>query len=371
MRLVVNPVASRGAYTQQEAKIASRSAAEAARREISSWPGYAPTPVRPLPELAQEIGVREVWLKDESDRLGQGSFKALGGAYATALKLRELNVAGAVTLCCATEGNHGRSVAFAAKRLGCKAVVYVGERALDYKVAAIEALGARVVRTSGTFDDAARLAQGTARAEGWILISDTNDPMDETVHRVMQGYGVIALELLEQFSGRDFPTHIFIQGGAGGLAAGIAGVLSDVLRERRPTLLVVEPETAACLLESATRLAPARIRGELRTRMQMLAVGEASPAAWPLLQRRIDAFMAIADRPAVQAAARLNAPEGRRPPLGIGVTGAASLGGLLELARNSEFAAVLRLDAAARVLVFGTEAGPPPGTDHDGTDLRA
>lgn len=359
MRLVVNPVASRGAYTEQEARIISRTAAETARLEISGWPGYALTPVRPLQAIAQELGVGEVWLKDESGRLGQGSFKALGGAYATALKLRELDVAGPVTLCCATEGNHGRSVAYAAKRLGCKAVIYMSEHALDYKVAAIEALGARVMRTSGTFDDAARLAQQAAKAEGWVLISDTNDPTDLTVHRVMQGYGVMALELLEQFAGHNFPTHVFIQGGVGGLAAGVIGVFSDVLKDRRPTFIVVEPETAACLLESATRLAPSRIEGALRTQMQMLAVGEASPAAWPVLQRRADAFMAITDPPAIRVAARLNTAEGDRPPLDIGITGAASMAGLFELARSAELATVLRLNEEARVLVFGTEAGRP------------
>lgn len=359
MRLVVNPFASRGAYTQLEARITSRTAAEAARREISEWPGYARTPLRELTGIARELGLSELWLKDESDRLGQGSFKALGGAYATALKLREMHVAGPVTLCCATEGNHGRSVAFAAKRLGCNAVIYMSEHALDYKAAAIEALGARVIRTSGTFDDAARLAQRTAQTEGWVLISDTSDPADNTVHRVMQGYGVMALELLEQFAGRGFPTHVFVQGGVGGLAAGVFGVLSDVLGDQRPMFIVVEPEAAACLFESATRFAPSRIEGELRTQMKMLAVGEASPAAWPVLQRRADAFMAIADEPAVRTAARLSEAEGDRPALDIGITGAASLAGVFELARNTELAAVLGLNAGARVLAFGTEAGRP------------
>ena len=359
MRLVVNPVAGRSAYTKEEARITSRAAAEHARVVISGWPGYAPTPVHSLDAIAAELGLNRVWLKDESGRLGQGSFKALGGAYATSIRLREAHVTGQVTLCCATEGNHGRSVAYAAKRLGCAAVIYMSEHALDYKAAAIEALGARVIRTPGTFDAAARLAQRAAEDEGWVLIPDTSDPGDPTVQLVMQGYGVMALELLERLDSDQFPTHIFLQGGVGGLAAGVIGVLSDVLGVKRPTFVVVEPESAACLLDSATRFAPSIIKGELRTRMQMLAVGEASPAAWPILQGRVDAFMAIEDGAAIQTADRLNRAELGRDRLDIGVSGAASLAGVFELARKPQLAQLLGLSSGARVLAFGTESGPP------------
>ncbi|MGA9796273.1 MAG: pyridoxal-phosphate dependent enzyme [Rhizomicrobium sp.] len=359
MKLLINPLAKRDGYTPEEALVTTRLFAEEARREISHWPGYATTPLRSLDGVATELGVAQVLLKDESARLGQGSFKSLGGAYAAAMKLRELSPSGRVTLACATDGNHGRSVAFAANRLGCDAVIYMHENALEYKAEAIRQLGARVVRTPGVYDDSVRMVKGDAEREGWLLISDTSDPNDLTVMRVMRGYGVMVLEILEQLAGQAMPTHVFTQGGVGGLTAGVAGVFTDVLGPDRPTLIVVEPETASCLMESALRFQPSSVGGDLHTEMHMLAAGEASSAAWPVLQRRIDAFMAINDAPALGAAARLNAREGDRAALDIGVTGAASLAGAMELLKRAELAALVGFNANSRVLVFGTEAGPP------------
>jgi len=181
MKLLINPLATRDEYAPQEALVTTRLLAEEARREISQWPGYGTTPLRPLVEVASELGVAEVLLKDESGRLGQGSFKSLGGAYAAAMKLRDLAPGSRVTLACATDGNHGRSVAFAASRLGCDAVVYMHENALEYKAEAIRQLGARVVRTPGVYDDSVRMVKADAEREGWLLISDTSDPNDLTV----------------------------------------------------------------------------------------------------------------------------------------------------------------------------------------------
>src|SRR5262249_55978696 len=152
-----------------------------------------------------------------------------------------------VTLCCATDGNHGRSVAFAARQLGCKAVVYVHEQVSPVKAAAIEALGARVERVPGTYDDAVRRARSAAAERNWLLVQDkSTDPLDETTLLVMQGYTVMVLEILEQLADQPLPTHVFLQAGVGGLAGAIAGALADMLGERRPMIVVVEPEAAAC-----------------------------------------------------------------------------------------------------------------------------
>jgi len=203
------------------------------------------------------------------------------------------------------------------------------------------------------------MVKADAERQGWLLISDTSDPNDLTVMRVMRGYGVMVLEIIEQLEGKAMPTHVFTQGGVGGLTAGVAGVFTDMLGPNRPTFIVVEPETASCLMESALRFQPSGVGGDLHTEMHMLAAGEASPAAWPVLQRRIDAFMAISDAPALNAAARLNASEGTRAALDIGVTGAASLAGAMELLKRPALAELVGLNAESRVLVFGTEAGPP------------
>jgi diaminopropionate ammonia-lyase len=302
------------------------------------------------------LGIGELYYKDESERLGQGSFKALGGAYAATLRLRHPAATHPVTLCCATDGNHGRSVAFAAHRHGCECVVFMHEHAPAGKEAAIRALGARVVRVDGNYDDSVRIARQTAGDQGWLLVADTSDdPMDLTTRHVIQGYGVMMLEVLEQLSSASRPTHVFIQCGVGGFAAAVAGVLADVCGEERPTLIVVEPEAAACVMESALHGVPSKVGGDLRTQMAMLSTGEASPVAWPVLHQRADAFIAIDDASAI--AATVDLADSQEAPLNVGVSGAAGYAGLVESLRDSQAASILGLDAESRVLVFGTEQG--------------
>lgn len=355
MRIVLNPLASKAPYSAREALVASGELASAALREISQWPEYCVTPLLSLGALATELGIAELLYKDESNRLGQGSFKTLGGAYAAMLKLRQERSNDPVTLCCATDGNHGRSVAFAAQRHGCECVVFMHEHASAEKERAIAALGARVTRVAGTYDDSVRHARETAAERGWVLVPDTSeDPFDETTRQVVQGYGVMMLEVIDQLAQSGPPTHVFVQGGVGGLAAAVAGALAEAYGANRPKMVIVEPEAAACLLQSALNGAPSKVSGDLRTAMEMLSTGEASPVAWPVLQGRADVFIAIDDAVAVETARELrSAPQGRQ--LNVGVSGAAGVAGLIELLRHREAAAILGLGTDSKVLVFGTE----------------
>lgn len=360
MRVVLNPLAARTDYTQAEARIVSSSLAETARREISQWPGYEVTPLRTLDGLARELGLGQVLYKDESGRLGQGSFKTLGGAYAATLELREAGAKAKVTLCCATDGNHGRSVAFAAARFGQACVVFMHEHASAAKAAAISALGARVVRVQGTYDDSIREARAAAAREGWLLVPDTSeDEHDPITRRVMQGYGVMVLEIFEQLRDSQPPTHVMLQAGVGGLAAAVAGLFAEVYGARRPLSIIVEPEAAACLLESALQQRAAQIDGDLMTAMDMLSAGEASPVAWPILERRADVFVAIDDAAAIEVTRQLSAGSTHSAALDVGVSGAAGVAGLIELLKHGELATLLQLNASSRVLVFGTEQGTP------------
>ncbi|MBN9563302.1 MAG: diaminopropionate ammonia-lyase [Alphaproteobacteria bacterium] len=325
-----------------------------AKAAITGWPEYAPTPLRDLPEIARGAGVAAVRLKDEAGRFGLGSFKALGGAYAVAEALRGQHKPEAVTVTCATDGNHGRAVAWGARRCGCRCVVFVHEAVSAGRAAAIAALGAELRRVPGTYDDAVREAERVAQQEGWSVISDTSWPgYLEVPRRVMQGYRLMADEALEQWDGAA-PSHVFIQAGVGGVAAAVAVQLRARLTPP-PALIVVEPDRAACLLASAELGAPTSVPGTLDTVMAGLACGEPSLLAWQELDRSAAAFMAIPDE-AAPPAMRLLADAG----IVTGESGAAGLAALRLAAADPAARAALGLGAESRVLLFGTEGATDP-----------
>ncbi|MCC6719865.1 MAG: diaminopropionate ammonia-lyase [Acetobacteraceae bacterium] len=346
-----------------------------AAAEITSWPGYAPTPLLELAEIARAAGLGAVRLKDEAPRFGLGSFKALGGAYAVAQALAaELARRGVaaqagsaelvartyaaatrdITVTCATDGNHGRSVAWGAQRFGCRCVIYVHETVSQGRVEAIARYGAEVRRVPGTYDDAVREAARVAAAEGWFVISDTSYAGYTTVPvDVMQGYRLMAEEALDQWQGAP-PTHCFMQGGVGGAAAAVSVQLRARVQPR-PLFIVAEPDRAACLLASAEAGEPVAIPGELDTLMAGLACGEPSLLAWQELSRAADAFMAVPDEAAVDCM-RLLARQG----IVAGESGVAGLAALLLAAADPAARAALNLGPDSRVLLFSTEGATDP-----------
>ena len=345
-----------------------------ARAEITSWPGYAPTPLVPLPDVAAAARVASVHLKDEAGRFGLGSFKALGGAYAvlgvltaelarsgaaasaTAADLetgRYAEAAARVTVCSATDGNHGRSVAWGAQRFGAACHIFVHETVSPGRIDAIARYGATVHRVPGTYDDAVREADACAKREGWTLVSDTSYPGYTDIPRdVMQGYRLMPDEALDQVPAP--PTHVFIQAGVGGVAAAVSVQLRARL-DPAPTLVVVEPNGAACLLASAEVQAINTVGGELDTIMAGLACGMPSLLAWQELERAASAFMSIPDDAAIDAMRTL-ATHG----VVSGESGAAGLAAFALAAADPEARAALALGGTSRVLLFSTEGATDP-----------
>ncbi|MCL6609567.1 MAG: diaminopropionate ammonia-lyase [Geminicoccaceae bacterium] len=326
---------------------------EAARTAIRSWPGSKPTPLRRLDGLARVAGLRAIFLKDESGRFGLGSFKALGGGFAVARAVESRGPG--ITVTCATDGNHGRAVAWGAARAGCGCVIFVHEGVSVGRRRAIEAFGAEVRVVSGTYDDAVRRSAEVATAEGWVLVSDTSWEGYEAIPRdVMQGYAVMAEEALDQLAGV-LPTHVFLQGGVGGLAAAVAARLDRRFGPERPRIVVVEPDRAACLLESCRAGRPVAVEDDLATVMAGLACGEPSLLAWRVLDELAHAFLAITDHAAVAVMRLLAEGVGGDPPLVIGESGVAGLAGALAAAGCPALAEPLGLGPESRVLVIGTE----------------
>jgi len=372
---------SRGRAGRPVLDLAGRTAALA---EIRSWPGYAPTRLVPLAGLAAAAGVAAIGFKDEGRRFGLGSFKALGGAYAVArLLIRKLAASGlrassaelaagrfvdrtrAVTVTCATDGNHGRSVAWGAARFGCRAVIYIHETVSEGRAAAIARYGAEVRRVPGTYDDAVRRCAEDAAREGWTVVSDTSWPGYTDIPRdVMDGYRVMAEEALVQWRAA-FPscppTHVFAPGGVGGVAAAIAAELALLFGETAaPVLVVVEPDRADCLFRSAEAGRPVAVPGALDTVMAGLACGEVSVLAFDELSWRAHAFMAVPDDVVAPCMRLLADGVAGDPPVVAGESAVAVLGALLLARRDRAASAELGLGDDSRVLLFGTEGATDP-----------
>lgn len=351
----------------------------AARDAITSWPGYAATPLVDLPGLARALGIAALRWKDEGGRFGLGSFKALGGAYAVARHLiRTLAARGItatdaelaagrhaaltrdITVTCATDGNHGRSVAWGAQRFHCRAVIYIHETVSDGRAAAIARFGAEVRRVPGTYDDAVRRAAEDAAANGWTVVSDTSYPGYTDIPRdVMQGYRLMADEAFAQWAG-SAPTHLFVQGGVGGVAAAVAAQAAQHFGDAAPRLIVVEPDRFDCLYRSAVAGQPTPSPPGPDTLMAGLACGEVSILAFDELLHRADAFMAVPDEAVAPAMRALASGVDGDPGVVAGESAVAGLIGLALARQDPAAAAALGLDAAARVLLFGTEGATDP-----------
>ncbi|MGF7053580.1 diaminopropionate ammonia-lyase [Bosea sp. OAE752] len=355
------------------------SGAQAIARHLAQRAGHAPTPLHALPGLAAALGIGGLFIKDEGRRLGLGSFKALGGAYAVIrLALEEASarlgrrlddteindpamraIAAGMTFACATDGNHGRSVAQGAQLIGAKAVIFVHGGVSEERVAAIARFGAQMVRVAGTYDDSVVEAARVAAEQGWTVVSDTSwDGYERIPGLVMQGYTAIASEAFAQLP--EHPTHVFVQAGVGGIAAALAAQMQTQFGANRPFFTVVEPELAACVFAAAQQGRPVKIAHGAPTVMAMLECYDPSPLALRVLYRAADAFLTAADSDAVEAMNRLARPVAGDPAIVAGESGAAGLAGLLAALRNPDTRAALKLDGTSRVFLVNTEGATDP-----------
>ena len=379
--LLVNPRFQLAeAYGEQRTSLLSAPALAQAQTVITSWPGYALTPLCALPGLARAAGVASIHYKDEGSRFGLGSFKALGGAYAVArLLCRELGqrlgrpvshaelqsdpalrqACAEITVTCATDGNHGRSVAWGAQMLGCRCVIYIHASVSEGRKQAIARYGAEVVRTSGNYDEAVQQADHDAKVQGWFVISDTSYPGYMDVPRdVMQGYQLMVHEAVSALP--QWPTHVLVQAGVGGFAAAVCAYFWERSAEQRPVFVVVEPERADCLLQSARAGEVVAVKGDLDTLMAGLACGEVSLLAWQVLASGAHAFCSIPDAAAVETMRLLASPPPGDPAIVAGESAVAGLAALLLLAQDPSARATLGLTPDSRVLLFGSEGDTDP-----------
>ncbi|MEZ5357426.1 MAG: diaminopropionate ammonia-lyase [Candidatus Zixiibacteriota bacterium] len=348
-----------------------------------SLPTYTPTPLFSLPGLARRLGIRELWVKDESERFGLKAFKALGATYAVYRHLirsgrvtpdslyspDNLSIPQSMTLCTATDGNHGRAVAWAAKLFGQRAVIFMPQGTVPARIRNIEAEGAEVRIVGGNYDLAVKTAAEQSAANGWHVIADTAYPGYELIpDDIMAGYLTLFREINDQIpADNNTPPFdiVFLQGGVGSFAAAGAQYYFNTYGEKSPRLIVVEPTAAACLMASAASPDGALTTsgGMDATIMAGLNCPTPSLTAWPILKHLVDVFLAIPDRFAREAMRLLYYPAREDRRIISGESGAAGLAGLCALLSEDSLAEARRavgLSEDSRVLIISTEGDTDP-----------
>ncbi len=361
------------------ARVVPAAAFERAAAEITQWEGYAPTPLAELDALAGGLHVAKVLYKHEGPRFGLGSFKALGGAYAAIRVLqrelsralgrhvsladirsrRHADLASRITLVSATDGNHGRSLAWGCKRFGARCRIYIHAEVSEARAAAMRALGGAVVRIDGNYDDSVALARREAEANGWFAVSDTSWPgYTEPPRDTMAGYGVMTHEICGVLDRP--PTHVFVQGGVGGLAASVAAGLRQHWGGEAPRVVVAEPELAACLFESARAGRMTSVPVEKETVMAGLSCGEPSGIAWEILSEEAGDFLTLPDSLVGPAIRLLASPAGDDPKIEAGESAVAGLAALIAAAGCKALRETLGLAPTSHVLLIGSEGVTDP-----------
>lgn len=353
-----------------------------------SFPDYKETPLASLQELANKLGIKSLHIKDESYRFGLNAFKVLGGSFAIGsyiskeLKISEEDLSfdkitsdevkdklGEITFYTATDGNHGRGIAWAARKLKQKAVVYMPKGSSDYRLNNIKKEGAEAYITNLNYDDVVRFASDSATNDiNGVVIQDTAWKGYTDIPKwIMQGYGTMAVEAIEQLEdmGTKRPTHIFIQAGVGSLAGTIQGFFTSKFKDNPPIIVVVESSSANCFYESAVQSdgKMAFVGGELKTIMAGLACGEPNVIGFHILKNGTDTFVSAPDWVAAKGMRILGNPMGKDDRVISGESGAVTVGLLYEIMTNpncAELKESLKIDENSEVLLFSTEGDTDP-----------
>lgn len=337
-------------------------------------PQYYETPLVALSALAKYYGVSSIFVKDESFRFGLNSFKALGGSFAIGKILaRKLNLKTLdfkeimgnkdkiknVIFTTATDGNHGRGVAWTAEQFGLKSVIYMPKGTKEERIKNIEKHGSTVKVTDLNYDDTVRVVRNEAYKNDWVIVQDTAwENYEEVPLWIMQGYLTLAYESFNILTKENVtPTHIFIQAGVGALAGSVAAFFSQIYKEKTK-IVIIEPIEAACFYESIKNLKPTKVSGDLNTIMAGLACGEVNPIGWQILKNVGAVFIKCSDCISANGMRILSNPLGSDKRIISGESGAVPMGALdyvLKRQNYSEIKEKLILNEKSKILMFSTE----------------
>lgn len=387
----VKSIENEGARRNRHNKVTvdqfGKDAMEKVRNFHKSFPEYKVTPLWSLRELSKDLGVETIWVKDKSFRFGLNAFKVLGGSYALGkylakqldmdiseitfekLKAEEIRrKLGDITFVTATDGNHGRGVAWAAAKLGQKSVVLMPKGSAEIRLKNILNEGADARITDLNYDDTVRLAKQYAMEIGGVIIQDSvKEGYEEVPTWIMQGYTTIIDEALEQIKNDSgsLPTHVFLQAGVGAFAAGITAYLVSVLGDERPIISIVEPDEAACFFLSvkAGDGEPHAVTGFMPTIMAGLACGEPCDLSWKILRDHVDFFISCTDEVTAEGMRTLAHPLPGDPVVVSGESGAVGTGLIKTILQGKKLEKIrqqLQINEHSRILLISTEGDTDP-----------
>lgn len=350
-----------------------------------SFKEYKVTPLHRLRELSDHYGVKEILVKDESHRFGLKAFKVLGGSYAIGKDLAgrlDMDIAdlsfeylkredirkklGEITFVTATDGNHGRGVAWAAKKLGQKSVVYMPKGSSQIRLDAIRREGAQAEIIEGNYDDAVRLSNQMAKKYGWVVLQDTAWPGYEKIPTwIMEGYGTLIDEAMDQLEdyGLDKISHLFLQAGVGSFAGSVLGHLVARLGKDRPVTLVMEAREADCIYRSSLEGDLQIVEGPMPTIMAGLACGEPNAISYKILESFADGYLSCLDEVATKGMRVLASPLKGDPQITSGESGALGMGVLSLLMEDKKYRDLkkaLKLNEESIILIISTEGDTDP-----------
>ncbi|GAA0180245.1 diaminopropionate ammonia-lyase [Clostridium sediminicola] len=353
-----------------------------------SFPEYSQTPLAKLDNMAKFLGLKNLYVKNESYRFGLNAFKVLGGSFAIGCYIAEklgkdiseldynaitseelLKEFGQTTFFTATDGNHGRGLAWSANRLNQKSVVFMPKGSSETRLKNIQKEGATATIEEVNYDECVRIAIAeSAKTPNSVVIQDTAwEGYEEIPSWIMQGYGTMAMEANEQLhdDGCEAPTHIFLQAGVGSLAGAIQGYFANIYPNNPPTVVIVEPNKADCIYRSAAAKDGNMrfVTDDMQTIMAGLACGEPNTLSWDILKNNSSFFVSCPDNIAAKGMRILSAPIDDDPRVVSGESGAVTTGILFEIMQNNDLKDLkeaLKLDENSKVLLFSTEGNTDP-----------
>ncbi|WP_100065169.1 diaminopropionate ammonia-lyase [Miniphocaeibacter massiliensis] len=345
----------------------------------SSFKEYEPTPLHRLKGLAEYLGVKDIFLKDESFRFGLNAFKVLGGSYAVVKYIADKlgktvdelpyevliseetrKEIGELTFVTATDGNHGRGIAWTANKLKQKAVVFMPKGSTQERAENIRAENATCEILEGNYDDCVRYANQMAEEKGWIMVQDTAwEGYEDIPTWIMQGYLTMAYEAYLQLTlAATKPTHVFLQAGVGSMASAVTGFFASIYEDERPIVTIVEPNKADCLFRSAKSGGITFVTGSMETIMAGLACGEPCTIGWDVIRSYTKHFLSVPDSAAAHGMRILGNPIKGDPDIISGESGAVTMGVVSQLMYRDDLKEIkeeIGLNEDSIILCISTE----------------